>query len=104
MSNVRIDGETDDPLVMQNYDTPGMVMVKVLLTDLNFFTCNKSVKRALGVKNKLGFISGDIEEPTRIKWKRVDEMVTSRILNSMIKDIAETFIYCTSARLWVELE
>lgn len=63
----------------------------------------------MAAKNKLGFVDGSIEEPEkepeRGKWRRVDEMVSSWIINSMSNEIAETFVYCTSARrLWQELE
>lgn len=60
-------------------------------------------------KNKLGFMDGSITEPLEDseigKWRHVDEMVMEWIINSMVKEIAETFMYCTSARkLWIELE
>lgn len=61
------------------------------------------MKCALAAKNKLGFVNGGITEPeeeaARNTWKRVDEMVCSWIINSMNKGIAETYVYCTSARI-----
>lgn len=67
----------DDPMIMQNSDNPG-VLVIVLLTYSNFLTWSKSVKKALAAKNKLEFINGGIvepmEEPSRSKYRRVDEM------------------------------
>lgn len=99
----------DDLMAMQNSDNPRMVLVTAFLTDSNFLTWSRSVRRALAAKNKLGFINGSIteqaEEPNRGKWKRVDEMVISWIINSMTKEIVETFVYCTLARrLRIELE
>lgn len=99
----------DDPLMMQTSDNPGMVLVTVLLNDSNFLTWSRSVKRALTAKNKLGFVTGCVAEPSDEsewgKWRRVDEMVTSWIINSMTKDIAEIFVYCSSSRkLWLGLE
>lgn len=93
---------------MQNLDHPSMILVMILLTN-NFLTWSISIRRALVAKNILGFISGGveepIEEPNHSKWRRVDEMVTSWIINSMKKEIDVIFIYCTSVRrLWIELE
>lgn len=100
---------TNDPLTMQTSDDLGMVLVTVMLIDSNFLTWSRSVKRALAAKNKLGFILGSIAEPSkeskRRKWCGVDEMVTSWIINSMSKNIVETFVYCSSTRnFWLELE
>lgn len=86
-----------------------MVLVTVLLTDSNFLTWSRSVQRALGAKNKLGFINDTIlelaEEPARSAWKRTDEMVCAWMINSISKDIAETYVYSSSARrLWLDLE
>lgn len=99
----------DDPLVMQNSVHPGMALVTVLLADSNFLVWSRSIICALAAKNKLGLINGSVNEPTdesdRCKWECVDEMVTSWIINSMSKEIVETFVYCTFARkLWTELE
>lgn len=92
----------DDPLMMQTSNSPGMTLVTVLLTDNNFLTWSKSIKRAFATKIKLGFINGSLIEPTtepqRSKWRRVDEIVSSWIINSMVKEIVETFVYSISAR------
>lgn len=86
-----------------------MILVTVLLSDTNFLTWSQSIRRALAVKNKMGFINGAIPEPTtepeKSMWKRIDEMVSAWILNFISKEIAETFIYSSSARkLWTDLE
>lgn len=94
-----------DPLTLQNADHLGMVLVTALLTHSNFLTWSRSIRRALAAKNKLAFVNGEVaepeKEPDRGKWRRADEMVTSWIINSMSKEIADTFVYCTSTRkLW----
>lgn len=86
----------DDPMLIQNSDTPRMSLVTVLLNKSNYLNWSRTIRRALAAKNKLGFFNGEISKPTdenmRSKWKRVDELVCSWIINSMQKEIAETFV------------
>lgn len=66
--------------------------------------------RALSVKNKLGFINGDfkkpdLESPKYRLWESCDDMVTSWILNSLGKEIADSVEYVNdSVESWKELE
>ncbi|KAL0409754.1 UNVERIFIED_CONTAM: hypothetical protein Sradi_1909800 [Sesamum radiatum] len=59
---------------------------------------------------KLGFINGKITKPDEDdeefeQWERADGMVISWILNSISKDIVESFLYIDTARdLWLEIE
>ncbi|KAL2228667.1 UNVERIFIED_CONTAM: hypothetical protein Sindi_1846900, partial [Sesamum indicum] len=67
-------------------------------------------KLVLTAKTKMSFISKDAEIPERNtkefeQWIKVDSMVTSWILNSISRDIVESFMYTkTSKELWTELE
>lgn len=67
------------------------------------------MKITLGAKTKLGFIDGRCKQPDEDdaqyeQWIRVDCMVRSWILNSIAKDIVETFLYVNTAKeLWDEL-
>lgn len=69
-----------------------------------------SVLRALSVKNKVGFVNGECKKldpgMTRYRqWERCDNMVTSWILNSLAKEIADSMEYVgDSFELWKELE
>ncbi|KAL0443952.1 UNVERIFIED_CONTAM: hypothetical protein Slati_2117900 [Sesamum latifolium] len=91
-------------------DNPGATLVYILLDGSNFLSWSRSVRLALGAKWKLGFIDGTCTKPVGNsdeieQWECVDCMVVSWLLNSIQKDIAEAFIYTTSARnLWEELE
>ncbi|KAL2226676.1 uncharacterized protein LOC110011893 [Sesamum indicum] len=95
---------------LQSSDHPGMVMVSALLTGSNYFAWSRAVKRALIAKMKVDFIDGTIVCPRTNtdefrKWNRIDSMVTTWILNCMIKELAESFMYVGSSReLWIELE
>lgn len=100
---------SNNPMFLQTSNNTGMVLVTVSLTDTNFLTWSRSIQRALAVKNEIGFISGALpqpaSEPERSVWRRTNEMDSAWILNSISKEIAETFIYSSSARkLCVDLE
>ncbi|KAB1117854.1 hypothetical protein F6X68_33165, partial [Micromonospora sp. AMSO12t] len=93
----------DDLMQLQASDHPGMLLVSSTLTGSNYLSWNRSMKIALGTKNKLGFIDGKLEIPSENsgnfeQWKRVDCMIISWILNSISKDIVDAFLYTTSAR------
>ncbi|KAL0299468.1 UNVERIFIED_CONTAM: Retrovirus-related Pol polyprotein from transposon RE1 [Sesamum radiatum] len=98
-----------EKLKLHGGDHPGMSLVSVPLDGSNYLSWSRSVKLALGAKQKLGFIDGTCGKPTENKaeleqWQRVDCMVVSWLLNSISKDIAEAFLYTTSAQdLWEEL-
>ncbi|KAL2243905.1 UNVERIFIED_CONTAM: hypothetical protein Sindi_0508500 [Sesamum indicum] len=95
---------------LQSSDHLGMVMVSALLTGSNNFAWSRAVKRALTAKMKVDFIDGTtVRPPTNTeefrRWNRIDSMVTTWILNCMIKELAESFMYVGSLReLWIELE
>ncbi|KAL0401658.1 UNVERIFIED_CONTAM: hypothetical protein Slati_4195700 [Sesamum latifolium] len=96
---------TQDPdvLKIQHSDNQGMSLVSVLLDSTNFLTWNRSIKITLEAKMKLSFISGKMKKPEERdnsyeQWIRADYMVTSWIVNSISKDIVESFLYNTTAR------
>lgn len=52
-----------DPLFLQNFDHPGMMLVSSLLTGFNYLTWSRSIKIALRAKMKIGFIDGRFKKP-----------------------------------------
>ncbi|KAL0395915.1 UNVERIFIED_CONTAM: putative pumilio21 [Sesamum calycinum] len=88
---------------------PRMVLVSSPLDGKNFLAWNRAVKRALGAKMKLGFITGTCKKPSgdpelNEQWTRVDCMVVSWLLNAMTKNVSNAFIYAKSTRtLWIAL-
>nr|GEU79064.1 hypothetical protein [Tanacetum cinerariifolium] len=64
---------------------------------------------ALGAKLKLGFIDGSCVKPASDhddlqRWIRCDYMVTCWILNSMVTELSDAFLYAQSAcELWKEI-
>lgn len=98
-----------NPLLLQSSDHPGMLLVTTPLIGSNYLSWSRSMSIALGAKVKLGFINGKCLKPEENsvdyeQWLRVDCMVTSWILNSISKDLIESFLYATTAKeLWDEL-
>ncbi|XP_075109085.1 uncharacterized protein LOC142180882 [Nicotiana tabacum] len=92
------EGEVDKSLVPVPFDGFG------------YRSWRRGVVRALSVKNKLGFINKECKrlDPDSSKfrlWERCDDMVTSWILNSLAKEIADNVEYVADAfELWRELE
>nr|GEY03687.1 hypothetical protein [Tanacetum cinerariifolium] len=73
----------------------------------NFHRWSRNIKMALGVKLKLGFIDGSCVKPASDhddlqRWIRCDYMVTCWILNSMVTELSDAFLYAQSAcELWL---
>ncbi|XP_071715226.1 uncharacterized protein [Rutidosis leptorrhynchoides] len=99
----------NDPLYLASSDHPGMTLTATPFNGSNFLGWSRTVKMALGAKLKLGFIDGSLVRPVitdedHQRWTRCDYMVTCWILNSMISELSESFLYATSASgLWKEL-
>ncbi|XP_019260484.1 PREDICTED: uncharacterized protein LOC109238464 [Nicotiana attenuata] len=76
---------------------------------IGYRSWRRGVLRALSVKNKIRF-NGKCKKPNSDsasygQWERFDDMVTSWILNSLSKDIADSLQYVNDAKeLWQELE
>ncbi|XP_015159330.1 uncharacterized protein [Solanum tuberosum] len=91
-------------------DAPGMVLINNLFDGKCYQGWRRSVLIALSAKNKQGFINGSQPSPLIVSpdlhlWSRCNDMVTSWLLNSLSKDIADNVIYSSTAReLWLSLE
>lgn len=98
-----------DPMALTNSDAPGSSLTTIPFDGSNFIAWNKQIRMALGAKLKLGFIDGTIPRPNPnsadlAHWERCDRMVACWILNSMVAELANSFIYTNSARdLWSEV-
>ncbi|XP_011075753.1 uncharacterized protein LOC105160183 [Sesamum indicum] len=85
-------------------------LVTTLLDGKNFLSWSRAVKLGLKSKRKLNFISEDSKKPEENskemeEWETTDSMVTSWILNSISRNIVESFMYTnTSRELWIKLE
>jgi len=91
----------NDPLLLQASDHPSMPLTGVKLTGLNFQQWSRSVQIAL-TRNKLGFIDGTCRKPDSSsliyeQCIRCDSMVVSWLLNSIVPELYEAFLYIGSA-------
>ncbi|GJX43050.1 putative reverse transcriptase domain, ribonuclease H-like domain, aspartic peptidase domain protein [Tanacetum coccineum] len=99
----------NDPLYIASSDHPGMVLTNTPFNGTSFHGWSRNVKMALGAKLKLGFIDGSCNRPSvdnvdEQRWIRCDYMVTCWILNSMVAELSDAFLYAQSAfELWKEI-
>ncbi|KAL2252319.1 UNVERIFIED_CONTAM: hypothetical protein Sindi_0026600, partial [Sesamum indicum] len=95
---------------IQGNDHSGIALVSAPLNGSNYLTWARSVKIALGARQKLGHIDGtylkSVDDKNALEqWQKNDYMVVSWILDSISKEIAEAFLYANSTRdLWIDLE
>ncbi|XP_019198085.1 PREDICTED: uncharacterized protein LOC109191867 [Ipomoea nil] len=105
----RID-EFDDPMYLHITENPNMILVSPPLSEHNYATLSRSIKIALGVKNKFGFVSGAVPTPERSDskypaWKRCNDIVCAWILKSLNSTIAESVLYFEIAEdIWNALK
>ncbi|PWA39058.1 hypothetical protein CTI12_AA575550 [Artemisia annua] len=100
----------NDPLHIAIFDHHGMTLKNMPFNGANFLGWSITIKMALGAKLKLGFIDGSSSKHAVIdndyqRWIRYGYLVTCWILNSMVAELFESFLYAQSVRdLWKELE
>ncbi|XP_070053701.1 uncharacterized protein [Nicotiana tomentosiformis] len=95
---------------MHPSENAGTTLVSVPFDGSVYRSRRRGVLRALFVKNKVGFINGKCKKPDANdalfdQWEQCDDMVTSWILNSLSKDLADSLQYVNDAKeIWQELE
>jgi len=94
------------PYYLHLGENSGMVLVSPQLNENNFHSWQRAMKRALLSKNKLKFVDGSIEAPSKTDalyeaWERCNVMVIAWITRSMSNQIAQSVIYIDDAKeLW----
>ena len=101
--------DTSSVFYVHPSDNPGISLVPTQFDGVGYRSWRRGILRALSVKNKLVFIDGSCVKPVdpsqSRQWQRCDDMVTSWILNSLTKEIADSVEYVNnSSELWKELE
>ncbi|KAL9245915.1 hypothetical protein vseg_019512 [Gypsophila vaccaria] len=105
-----ISPNNDDPLVLQTSDHPGMKLVTHPFEGTGFGNWKRSMLIALSAKNKLCLIDGSSPKPSSTavnakSWQRCNDMVFSWILNALSSQIADSVLYCDTAKsVWDELQ
>ena len=82
------------------------ILVSNLFNESGFTSWKRSMVIALSAKNMLDFVDGSISQPSTeaseySQWYRVNSMVTSWLLNSLHKNIADSVLFFQSAsQIW----
>jgi hypothetical protein len=101
---------TDSIYYVHPSEGPNSVVVTPPLTGSNYLAWSRSMKRALGAKNKFAFIDGSVPIPpfddlNRNAWERCNHLIHSWILNSVSPQIAQTIVFHEYAiDVWIELQ
>lgn len=79
-------------------DGPSFVLVKPMLTHSSYRAWVRSMRRALGGKNKFDFVDGSIQipeefDPSFKAWSHCNMLVHTWIMNSVEESIAQNIIF-----------
>ncbi|MCH79609.1 retrovirus-related Pol polyprotein from transposon TNT 1-94 [Trifolium medium] len=91
-------------------DGPSSVSITPVLTHSNYHAWARSMRRALGAKNKYDFVDGTIPvpepfDPSYRAWSRCNMLIHSWIMNSVEESIAQSIVYLENAiDVWEELK
>ncbi|KAH0771720.1 hypothetical protein KY290_015701 [Solanum tuberosum] len=102
--------DSSNPYYLHPLDSPGMSLMNSIFEGKGYGGWRRTIIIALSAKNNLGFIDGGCkalgsDSPYLKLWDRTNNMVTSWLLNSLSKEIAESVIYSKIAEaLWKDLE
>ncbi|XP_050156214.1 uncharacterized protein LOC126630108 [Malus sylvestris] len=105
------DNDHSHPFFLHHSDHPNLVLVSKKLNGDNYTTWARGIHISLSVKNKLGFITGDIEEPsssedpdTHAAWRCCNDMILSWLLHSLKPELVESVLFSTTAQaVWDDL-
>ncbi|XP_042939518.1 uncharacterized protein LOC122274557 [Carya illinoinensis] len=109
-SNIFYPSQPNSPYFISSNDNSG-VLVTQMLDSSNYHSWTHSIKIALHIKNKLGFVDVSICEPSEADsplmdhWLQCNDIVITWLQNIMFVDIKSSTLYAKAAhQLWKELE
>ncbi|CAA7044892.1 unnamed protein product [Microthlaspi erraticum] len=95
---------------LHSSDHAGLILVSDRLqSGGDFHSWRRSVRMALNVRNKLGFIDGTVPKPPDNhrdagSWSRSNDMVATWLMNSVSKKIGQSLLFMnTSESIWKNL-
>ncbi|KAB2614467.1 S2-RNase [Pyrus ussuriensis x Pyrus communis] len=102
---------SDGVFSLHHSDHPNLVLVSKKLNGDNYTSWARGMQLSLSAKNKLGFITGDIQEPSfsddpdaHAAWRRCNDMILSWLLHSLELDLQESVLFSTSVQaVWDDL-
>ena len=85
---------SNNAFYMHPSESAGSAITPLVFDGTGYRSWRGGILRALSVKNKTGFINGKNVRPSPdsaafAQWERCDDMVTSWLLNSLSKDLAD---------------
>lgn len=99
------------PLYLQPSDTPGVALITTKLTGPeNYGLWSRSMRLALLVKNKIGFIDGTClksmyKDELAVQWERCNAVVLSWISSTVANNLLTTIVYASNAkRVWEDFK
>jgi hypothetical protein len=101
---------TDSFFYVHPSEGPNFVVVTPLLNGSNYLAWSRSMRRALGAKNKLAFVDGtlpipDLQDLNRSAWERCNHLIHSWIINSVTEQIAQTLVFHENCfDVWQDLQ
>ncbi|XP_074356376.1 uncharacterized protein LOC141696087 [Apium graveolens] len=101
--------DVNHPFYLHPFDSPGMQLTSVILSESHYNQWCRSMEIALSSKLKLGFVDGTCVKPVStsplfLHWIRCNNMVTSWLLNSISVEIRNSVVYMKSAMdIWIDL-
>ncbi|XP_062093913.1 uncharacterized protein LOC133799941 [Humulus lupulus] len=101
--------DANNPYFMGTRDHPGLILASPPLTNTNFQQWARDFKLSVGAKNKTGFLTGTIPQPSSDyhlfdSWSRCNQMVMFWIIHAVSPEIKSSIIYLDSATtMWTEL-
>ncbi|XP_023634331.1 uncharacterized protein LOC111829472 [Capsella rubella] len=100
----------NNPYFLHSADHAGLILVSDRLSSgADFHSWRRSIRMALNVRNKLGFIDGTITKPSEDHrdfgyWSRCNDIITTWLINSVSKKIGQSLLYFpTAAGIWNSL-
>ncbi|XP_013617050.1 PREDICTED: uncharacterized protein LOC106323480 [Brassica oleracea var. oleracea] len=100
----------ENPYYLHHTDHPGLVLVSDRLTTAaEFHSWRRSMRMALNVRNKLGFVDGTILRPSPDHrdygvWSRCNDIVATWLMNSVSKKIGQSLLFISTAEgIWNNL-
>ncbi|KAL0445519.1 UNVERIFIED_CONTAM: hypothetical protein Slati_1679800 [Sesamum latifolium] len=92
-----------DELHIHAFDHSGMKLISIPLDGNKYLAWSSAIQNALETKFKLGFTDGTCLAPAKTskdytRWRCVDCMMKSWLLNTLSKDIVDGFYYFVSSR------
>lgn len=99
------------PYFVHPSDGPSSVTVTPLLTGSNYHGWARSMRRALGAKNKFDFVDGTIPvpiddfDPSLKAWTRCNMLIHSWLMNSVSESIGQSIVFLENAiDVWNDLK